>query len=68
MWGGFMRITVTIDDDLMLIAQEYTGLIRKSSLVQEALKALIERESSRRLSALGGTMPELKDIPRREAP
>jgi Arc/MetJ family transcription regulator len=63
-----MRITVTIDDDLMLIAQEYTGLIRKSSLVQEALKALIERESSRRLSALGGTMPELKDIPRREAP
>lgn len=60
-----MRITVTIDDDLMLIAQEYTGLIRKSSLVQEALKALIERESSRRLSALGGTMPELKDIPRR---
>jgi Arc/MetJ family transcription regulator len=63
-----MRITVTLDDDLMLIAQEYTGLIRKSALVQEALKVLIERESSRRLAALGGTMPELEDFPRREVP
>jgi Arc/MetJ family transcription regulator len=62
-----MRIQVTLDDDIMLIAQEYTGITRKSALVQEALKALIERESSCRLAALGGTMPELKDIPRREA-
>jgi Arc/MetJ family transcription regulator len=60
-----MRMTITIDDDIMLIAQEYTGLTRKSALVQEALKALIERESARRLAALGGTMPELEDIPRR---
>jgi len=34
-------------------------------LVREALKALIERESARRLAALGGTMPKLKNIPRR---
>ncbi len=38
---------------------------RKTALVREALKALIQRESSRRLAALGGTMPELEDIPRR---
>ena len=58
-------MTITIDDDIILIAQEYTGLTRKSALVQEALKSLIERESARRLAALGGTMPELEDIPRR---
>ncbi|MGA3373906.1 MAG: type II toxin-antitoxin system VapB family antitoxin [Terracidiphilus sp.] len=63
-----MRIGVTLDDDLLLIAREYTGLTKKSALVQEALKALIERESSRRLAALGGTMPELEAIPRREFP
>jgi hypothetical protein len=34
-------------------------------LLREALKALIEREAARRLAALGGTMPELEDIPRR---
>jgi hypothetical protein len=34
-------------------------------LIREALKALIERESARRLASLGGTMSELKDIPRR---
>ena len=62
-----MRATLTLDDDLMLIAQEYTGLTVKSALVQEALKSLIERESSRRLAALGGTMPELEEIPRRGA-
>lgn len=32
-----------------------------------ALKALIEREASRRLGALGGTMPELEYVPRFQA-
>jgi len=36
--------------------------------VREALKALIERESARRLAALGGSMPGLKPIPRRRMP
>jgi hypothetical protein len=35
--------------------------------VREALKALIERESARRLASLGGTMPGLRTIPRRRA-
>jgi len=60
-----MWTTITLDDELVRTAQEYTGVSEKTALVREALKSLIEREASRRLAALGGTMPELKDIPRR---
>jgi Arc/MetJ family transcription regulator len=60
-----MRTTLALDDDLVKLAQEYTGVSEKTALVREALKALIQRESSRRLAALGGTMPELEEIPRR---
>jgi Arc/MetJ family transcription regulator len=60
-----MRTTVALDDQLVATAQELTGITEKAALLREALKSLIERESSRRLAALGGTMPELEDIPRR---
>jgi Arc/MetJ family transcription regulator len=60
-----MRTTVALDDDLMRIAQELTGLEKKAVLIREALKALIERESARRLASLGGTMPKLKQVRRR---
>ena len=60
-----MRTTVALDDDLVRIAQEFTGLTEKTALIREALKALIERESARRLASLGSTMPGLKAIPRR---
>jgi Arc/MetJ family transcription regulator len=62
-----MRTTLALDDDLVRTAQEFTGVTEKTALVREALKALIERESARRLAALGGTMPELENIPRRRA-
>ncbi|HZB89698.1 MAG TPA: type II toxin-antitoxin system VapB family antitoxin [Terracidiphilus sp.] len=62
-----MRATVTLDDELLLKAQKYTGIEERTALVREALKALIARESARRLAALGGTMPKLKDIPRRRS-
>jgi len=65
MHGGPMRTTVVLDDDLVRIAQEYTGISGKTALVRKALQSLIELESSRRLAALGGSMPELEDIPRR---
>jgi Arc/MetJ family transcription regulator len=64
MCGGFMRTTLALDDDLVREAQELTGITEKTALVRESLKSLIEREASRRLAALGGTMPDLKDIPR----
>jgi len=60
-----MRTTLALDDDLVSAAQEFTGITEKTALVREALKSLIQREASRRLAALGGTMPELEDIPRR---
>jgi Arc/MetJ family transcription regulator len=62
-----MRTTLALDDDLMRVAQEYTGVAEKTALVREALKSLIERESARRLAALGGTAPGMRDIPRRRA-
>lgn len=60
-----MRTTVTLDDDLVRIAKEFTGVADKTALIREALKVLIERESARRLACLGGTTPKLKAIPRR---
>jgi Arc/MetJ family transcription regulator len=64
-WSLYMRTTVALDDDLVRIAQEFTGVAEKTALIREALKALIERESARRLASLGSTMPGLKAIPRR---
>jgi len=60
-----MRTTVALDEDLIRIAQEFTGVEEKTALIREALKALIERESARRLASLGGTMPKLENIARR---
>ena len=60
-----MRTTLALDDELVAKAQALTGLREKSSLVREALKALIERESARRLARLGGSEPGLKAPPRR---
>ena len=60
-----MRTTIALDDDLVAKAQNYTGLKEKSALLREALKALIERESARRLARLGGSAPDLVAAPRR---
>lgn len=62
-----MRTTITLDDDLVEKAQEFTGIIEKSALVREALKTLIQHEAAQRLAALGGTMPELEYTPRLRA-
>ncbi len=60
-----MRTTLALDDDLVAEAHALTGLKEKSSLVREALRALIERESARRLARLGGSEPNLSAPPRR---
>lgn len=62
-----MRTTLNIDDRLLDDAQRITGLTEKTALVREGLRALIERESSRRLARLGGSEPQLKPIPRRQS-
>ncbi len=60
-----MRTTINIDDELLAEAERLTGIDRRATLVREGLRALIERESARRLVQLGGSEPQLEDIPRR---
>ncbi len=60
-----MHTTIALDDALIAKAQAFTGLNEKSALVREALKALIERESAKRLARLGGSEPDLTVTPRR---
>ena len=52
-----MRTTVTLDDDLLAKASEYSGVAERSALIHRALRELVEREAGRRLAAMGGTMP-----------
>jgi Arc/MetJ family transcription regulator len=60
-----MRTTINIDDQLLEEAARLTGMQEKTALVRESLRALIERESARRLAKLGGSEPQLDEIPRR---
>ena len=59
-----MRTTVNIDDDLYAQAVDLTGVHEITALLHEGLKALIERESAQRLALLGGSEPDLEQIPR----
>ena len=63
-----MRTTLILDENLLAQAQRLTGIKQKTRLLHAGLEALIARESSRRLTALGGTEPDLRPIPRRRAP
>ena len=60
-----MRASVTLDDDLLKRAHEYTGLTERAELLHEALKSIFAREAGRRLLALAGTAPKIKDVRRR---
>ena len=62
-----MRTTIILDDDLIAKAEKLTGQSEKTALVREALKALIQRESARRLALLGGSDPEAQYVPRRQS-
>lgn len=61
-----MRTTLNLDDELLEKASRLTGIEERTALVREAMKALIERESARRLARLGGTQPDLRSVPRRQ--
>lgn len=52
-----MRTTITVDDDLWSTAKEYLGANESSEVVRRALKSAVATEATRRLIALGGTMP-----------
>jgi Arc/MetJ family transcription regulator len=60
-----MRTTLNLDEELLREAQEATGLGVKTELIHAGLRALIARESARRLAALGGSERKLKAPGRR---
>ncbi|CDS47962.1 hypothetical protein [Polaromonas sp. CG9_12] len=66
-----MRTTLTIDDQLFAkaVALAEPG-VEKSELIRECVKAFIQRQTARRLAALGGQAPDVEVAPRRreEAP
>jgi Arc/MetJ family transcription regulator len=62
-----MRTTVTLDDALLAQAQALCGQLERSALLKQALQALVQRESARRLAALGGSQPDLEPIARRRS-
>lgn len=62
-----MRTTLNIDDQLLDEARRLTGMTEKSALVREGLRALIERESARRLARLGGSEPQVEPVARRQS-
>lgn len=62
-----MRTTVTIDDELYQRALEVADPgLDKADLIREAVKVFVRMQASKRLAALGGTTPEMQDIPRRQ--
>ena len=61
-----MRTTLALDDDLVTEAQRLTGTTEKTALVRQALRALIERESAKRLAQLAGSEPGAQSVPRRQ--
>jgi len=60
-----MRTTINVDDALLDRAREQSGLKERRALLREALEALIQRETARRLARLGGTQSQLRLAPRR---
>ncbi len=62
-----MRTTLNLDDDLIAEAQRLAGITERTAVIHEGLRALIERESGRRLARLGGSEPTLRAVPRRRS-
>lgn len=62
-----MRTTLNLDDALIQRAMELTGITEKTALIHRGLEALIGLESSRRLAAMGGSMPGFKAGRRRRS-
>ena len=62
-----MRTTVTIDDELYQKALAMADPdMDKSELFREAIKTFVRTQAAKRLAMLGGSLPDMKDIPRRK--
>ena len=56
--GIDVRTIINLDDDLLATASVLTGTTDRTPLFRVNLKAIISRESARRLALMGGSMPE----------
>lgn len=62
-----MRTTVTIEDSLFEKALEMADPdMDKSEIFREAIRTFVRVQAGKRLAALGGVAPKMKDIPRRK--
>ncbi|HUR81809.1 MAG TPA: type II toxin-antitoxin system VapB family antitoxin [Thermoanaerobaculia bacterium] len=50
-----MRTTINLDERLIEEAQRITGTQERTALIHDGLRALIARESAKRLARLGGS-------------
>lgn len=64
-FGGLVRTTLTLDDELLAKATEAMGAVERSAVIHEGLRLIVQREAARRLAALGGSAPRLALPPRR---
>jgi Arc/MetJ family transcription regulator len=63
-----MRTTVTVDDELYQQALDVADPgMDKADLFREAIRVFVRVQAAKRLSALGGKSPRMKDIPRRRS-
>lgn len=60
-----MRTTVTIDDALYERALEMADPgMDKADLFREAIQTFVRVQAAKRLAALGGTQPNMTEVPR----
>lgn len=61
-----MRTTVTIDDVLYEQALQLADPdLNKADIFREAMKTYVRVQAAKRLAALGGSSPQMQDVPRR---
>jgi Arc/MetJ family transcription regulator len=61
------RKTLNLDEALLDRARQLAGIEEETELVHAGLEALIAREATKRLAALGGSQPQLSPVPRRRS-
>ncbi len=65
MYDRHMRMTINLDEGLIEEAQRITGISERTAVIHEGLRALIARESAKRLARLGGSDPRAGGAARR---
>lgn len=63
-----MRTTLDLDDELLARAQSYAPSgVTKTALLEEALRAYLEREARRWLVSGAAYQPDVEEPPRRKS-